>query len=1345
NAPGATLDVSAATVTGSASTPLINAAGIWNTSGTPTAFKLNITDTASNAASLLADLQIGGVSQFSVDKSGVITSTSLTSIGTQCLQANSTGVITGTGSACGSGGGSSALSSLTAASATNSINNANFAQTWQWNALTSNSGFTLSSTSTAAASNTQTILNIATSGANASSTQTTYGQQIANTHTGTASTNVGLSVSASGGTNNYGLLVASGSVGIGTATPGAKLDLVQNDTEFLAPSFFDPQLNNAHASLKNTATETVNSSIASDFTYGSYTTATVNGSSISPAGVAGSSVQGAYTGTGAIGQVAGQLIYATDSAAAALPSMIGSQINRALTGGSANTLSIGQEIGTPNVIGGSTIASNYGLYIDDQKTAGITNTYAIFSNQSAGSTSYAYYGQGAAQSYFGGAVGIGNTAPAADLDITSLGANKISIRSQGYSLTGTNASSLVDLSGTWNTSGNPTAIKLNVTNTASGASALLQDLQVGSVSQFKVAKNGNVTAVGTITGSNFSGTSSGTNTGDVTLSGQNYLSLTGQAITANAINLSGSNVTSILGSANGGTGVNNGSSTITLAGNLVTVGANALTLTTTGTTNVTLPTAGTLAILGANTFTATQTINPAANTSALIASGYSLTGSNAQSLLDLSGTWNTSGTPTAFKLNVTDTASNAASLLADLQVGSTSKFKVDKAGAITSTGLLSVTNSTTASGVNAIASILTNSTLTNSTASGFQFGSRMLNTVNGTTAGTEEGLFLRMTDSTSLANTVRGLEIQAYSGTNTAGTNTGILAFGKTFGVQGVTTAEAGGVSVPAGLYGELANSAAPTVGNAIRAYSGAATSATLLSVYHDTSAFTGNGLVVDLGNGTGSFASGNFISLRNAGTEKMHVSSTGATFVSLPGTQTTIALCHTNNGQTNNDEIVDCSGAPSDLAENFGTDDPTISAGDLVVGVGEAQALISEGFKTSKAFMTKSTSAYQSNILGVVSTQPNQTYADTLFDPSENPRPIALVGRVPVKVNLEGGVIHPGDYITSSSTSGFGMKANNPGMVVGQALQTYDGTQAINLIIVFVNPFYYDPSMITDASGNVTIQRNSGITTLIAQTTTGPAYLINQKGSGDLLQLQTNGSDRFLVKNDGTISINTQVSNLTNDIFVVNAGTTPVLRVNSRGDLALKGIISIEENSFAGSINTATDGTANIDFAYDLGDGKPVVELTVEGEVPAFAQIVGWKQDPQNNYTGFAIKTFDTTGAVVQTTVHYLVVKKQTSYSTQGPTIQVVTAPQNTASSNSTATPPTPSTTITPDPTVDPNTITTPPATISANPNPPATPDSNASTVPAAITTDPNSAPATATINPPDPTAAALTTSSIQ
>ena len=48
---------------------------------------------------------------------------------------------------------------------------------------------------------------------------------------------------------------------------------------------------------------------------------------------------------------------------------------------------------------------------------------------------------------------------------------------------------------------------------------------------------------------------------------------------------------------------------------------------------------------------------------------------------NLAQTWNAAGTTfTALKMNVTDTASASGSLLIDLQVGGSSKFKVTKAG-----------------------------------------------------------------------------------------------------------------------------------------------------------------------------------------------------------------------------------------------------------------------------------------------------------------------------------------------------------------------------------------------------------------------------------------------------------------------------------------------------------------------------------------------------------------------------------------------------------------------------------------------------------------------------------------
>ncbi len=75
-------------------------------------------------------------------------------------------------------------------------------------------------------------------------------------------------------------------------------------------------------------------------------------------------------------------------------------------------------------------------------------------------------------------------------------------------------------------------------------------------------------------------------------------------------------------------------------------------------------------------------VNAQITCSTLTASGSTLTGSSATSALNIAQTWNTTGTPTALKLNITDTASNAASLLMDLQVGGTSKFTIAKSGIV---------------------------------------------------------------------------------------------------------------------------------------------------------------------------------------------------------------------------------------------------------------------------------------------------------------------------------------------------------------------------------------------------------------------------------------------------------------------------------------------------------------------------------------------------------------------------------------------------------------------------------------------------------------------------------------
>jgi len=89
------------------------------------------------------------------------------------------------------------LSSLAAGTAGNTINNADFAQEWQWNTLAAGTGMKFSSSSTAAASNTNKVVEIVSTGTNASSGQTTYGLYVNNGKAGTSGLHIGAYFGAS--------------------------------------------------------------------------------------------------------------------------------------------------------------------------------------------------------------------------------------------------------------------------------------------------------------------------------------------------------------------------------------------------------------------------------------------------------------------------------------------------------------------------------------------------------------------------------------------------------------------------------------------------------------------------------------------------------------------------------------------------------------------------------------------------------------------------------------------------------------------------------------------------------------------------------------------------------------------------------------------------------------------------------------------------------------------------------------------------------------------------------------------------------------------------------------------
>ena len=255
------------------------------------------------------------------------------------------------------------------------------------------------------------------------------------------------------------------------------------------------------------------------------------------------------------------------------------------------------------------------------------------------------------------------------------------------------------------------------------------------------------------------------------------------------------------------------------------------------TTDASLLTSGTLALARLdplvarddlnNNFTSGQTITAAANTSALTAS-YSVTGANTTPLLDLSGSWNTTGIARGIRLNVTDTASAAGSLLAEFQRNGTLVASISKTGAynISAQGIpassgigwtgsshLSLThNGVTRAVINSLGVTANNSTdlgfnFAASTDAGSSFHSRILSdgagTVairNGGTAGTPVPQNFRVYNYTDagLTNYERGF-MRWNSNVLEIGTEAGGTGTTRSMSFLGGNANFAGRVSTPNG------------------------------------------------------------------------------------------------------------------------------------------------------------------------------------------------------------------------------------------------------------------------------------------------------------------------------------------------------------------------------------------------------------------------------------------------------------------------------------------------------------------------------------------------------------------
>ncbi|HLD01486.1 MAG TPA: site-specific integrase, partial [Patescibacteria group bacterium] len=280
----------------------------------------------------------------------------------------------------------------------------------------------------------------------------------------------------------------------------------------------------------------------------------------------------------------------------------------------------------------------------------------------------------------------------------------------------------------------------------------------------------------------------------------------------------------------------------------------------------------------------------------------------------------------------------------------------------------------------------------------------------------------------------------------------------------------------------------ATTTGNGL---SLTGSTATLQSLRNNTltigGATTGNIALSPLNGGTGSLLTINALTTTLSG----NLDALGTGLHNLDGTlEITIegntagvdALCGSAalNGDAGadvaNETILDCSGAPtSDYAEMYATAQG-VEYGDIVTigprsvrikAVDDKGYVLEDGSTIEDRELIKATVPYDTKAIGIVS----NNYGDFTstghrrIDPSDHPMPVALSGRVPVKISSSSESIQAGDYITTSSDAGKGMKATQKGSVIGKALEDWDPGSGKDRIMVFVNNFWQDPDVhITDA-----------------------------------------------------------------------------------------------------------------------------------------------------------------------------------------------------------------------------------------------------------------------------------------
>lgn len=323
-----------------------------------------------------------------------------------------------------------------------------------------------------------------------------------------------------------------------------------------------------------------------------------------------------------------------------------------------------------------------------------------------------------------------------------------------------------------------------------------------------------------------------------------------------------------------------------------------------------------------------------------------------------------------------------------------------------------------------------------------------------------------------------------------------------------------------------------------------------------------------------------------------------GTTTLDIGGTATTHALCHSSQSGTDDQQIVDCAGTPTaDFAEMY----PVSEGADY----GDIMTLSSQEVKTNEGQyirkLVASTKPYDNHIIGVVS----NNYGDFIsvghnLDKKDNPMPIALKGRVPVKVAADSKPIRAGDFLTSSLEPGKASKAIGPGVMIGRALEDWDPLSGKNQVMVFVNTAYADPRA---NSGGLVEKLQELVGSMQSPINTSEKIISPIIETDSLIAKEVRTSVIKPKEKDVTIDLSTATASATPSKLVINGeDNKEVASVDARGNASFSGTLSadtIEAKNIKDMQERLASAVEKTTYEQDINAIQSVLGSITQGTLP--------------------------------------------------------------------------------------------------------------------------------------------------